>query len=142
MVKSRRHFLKLSAAFAGSFAIAPARALTAYPTKPIKIIVAAAPGSPSDIPARIASQMLTSRLGQPVVVENRPGAGGALGARVAAAAPADGYTLLIGNSSNLAAIPAVSDTAGYDPIADFTPIVRMMEGYQLVVVNPAAPWKT
>jgi len=142
MVKSRRHFLKLSAAFAGSFAIAPARALTAYPTKPIKIIVAAAPGSPSDIPARIASQMLTSRLGQPVVVENRPGAGGALGARAAAAAPADGYTLLIGNSSNLAAIPAVSDTAGYDPIADFTPIVRMMEGYQLVVVNPAAPWKT
>jgi tripartite-type tricarboxylate transporter receptor subunit TctC len=86
--------------------------------------------------------MLTSRLGQPVVVENRPGAGGALGARVAAAAPADGYTLLVGNSSNLAAIPAVSDTAGYDPIADFTPIVRMMEGYQLVVVNPAAPWKT
>jgi tripartite-type tricarboxylate transporter receptor subunit TctC len=142
MVKSRRSFLKMSTAFAGSFAIAPAQALIEYPTKPIKIIVAAAPGSPSDIPARIASQMLSSRFGQPVVVENRPGAGGALGARVAAASPPDGYTLLIGNSSNLAAIPAVSDTAGYDPVADFAPIVRMMEGYQLVVVHPAAPWKT
>jgi tripartite-type tricarboxylate transporter receptor subunit TctC len=142
MVKSRRNFLKMSTAFAGSFAIAPAQALIEYPTKPIKIIVAAAAGSPSDIPARIASQMLSSRFGQPVVVENRPGAGGALGARVAAASPPDGYTLLIGNSSNLAAIPAVSDTAGYDPVADFAPIVRMMEGYQLVVVHPDAPWKT
>jgi tripartite-type tricarboxylate transporter receptor subunit TctC len=142
MATSRRHFLKLSTAFAGSFAVAPARAVIEYPTRPIKIIVAAAPGSPSDIPARIASQILTSRLGQPVVVENRPGAGGALGARVAAASAPDGYTLLIGNSSNLAAIPAVSDTAGYDPVADFAPIVRMMEGYQLVVVHPAAPWKT
>jgi tripartite-type tricarboxylate transporter receptor subunit TctC len=142
MVRSRRHFLKLSTAFAGAFAVAPAQALIEYPTKPIKIIVAAAPGSPSDIPARIASQMLTSRFGQPVVVENRPGAGGALGARLAAASPPDGYTLLIGNSSNLAAIPAVSATAGYDPVADFAPIIRMMEGYQLVVVHPAAPWKT
>jgi tripartite-type tricarboxylate transporter receptor subunit TctC len=143
MANSRRDFLKVAAAFLGSAAATPvALALIEYPTKPIKIIVAAAPGSPSDIPARIASQMLTSRLGQPVVVENRPGAGGALGARVAAAAPPDGYTLLIGNSSNLAAIPAVSDSAGYDPIADFAPIIRMIEGYQLVVVHPAAPWKT
>src|SRR6188472_2579142 len=106
MTSSRRDVLRFSAALlsVGS----SARALDAYPTKPIKIIVAAAPGSPSDIPARIASQMLTSRFGQPVVVENRPGAGGALGARLAAASPPDGYTLLIGNSSNLAAIPAVS----------------------------------
>jgi tripartite-type tricarboxylate transporter receptor subunit TctC len=142
MAKSRRHFLKASTVFVGSFAIVPARALIEYPTKPIKIIVAAAPGSPSDIPARMASQMLSSRLGQPVVVENRPGAGGALGARVAAASAADGYTLLIGNSSNLAAIPAVSDSAGYDPVADFAPVVRIMEGYQLLVVHPDSPWKT
>jgi tripartite-type tricarboxylate transporter receptor subunit TctC len=142
MIQSRRSILQAATAFLGSLAVAPARALTDYPSKPIKIIVAAAPGSPSDIPARIASQMLTSRLGQAVVVENRPGAGGALGARVAAASPPDGYTLLIGNSSNLAAIPAVSDTAGYDPVADFSPIVRIMEGYQLVVAGPTSPWKT
>jgi tripartite-type tricarboxylate transporter receptor subunit TctC len=138
---SRRCFLRLLATFLGSAAVAPARALD-YPSKPIKIIVAAVAGSPSDIPARIAAQMLTSRLGQPVVVENRPGAGGALGARIAATSAPDGYTLLIGNSSNLAAIPAVSDSAGYDPVADFAPIVRIMEGYQLLVVHPGSPWRT
>src|SRR3954451_12010773 len=104
MVRSRRDVLKLSAAFL-SFA-GPVQAADAYPAKPIKIIVPAAPGSPSDVPARIASQILTARLGQPVVVENRPGAGGALGAKRAAVVAPDGYTLLIGNSSNLAAIPA------------------------------------
>ena len=140
MVRSRRDVLKFSAAFLST--IGPARAADAYPAKPIKIIVAAAPGSPSDLPARIASQILTSRLGQPVVVENRPGAGGALGAKIAAAAPPDGYTLLIGNSSNLAAIPAVSDNAGYDPVASFAPIVRIMEGFQLLAVHPDSAWKT
>jgi tripartite-type tricarboxylate transporter receptor subunit TctC len=140
MPRTRRDVLKLSAAF---LAVAgPARAADAYPTKPIKIIVPAAPGSPSDVPARIASQILTSRLGQPVVVENRPGAGGGLGAKIAAAAAPDGYTLLIGNSSNLAAIPAVSDNAGYDPVTSFAPIVRIMEGFQLLAVHPDAPWKT
>jgi tripartite-type tricarboxylate transporter receptor subunit TctC len=140
MASSRRDFLKFSAAFLS--ATGPARALDAYPEKPIKIIVPAAPGSPSDVPARIASQILTSRLGQPVVVENRPGAGGGLGARIAAAAPPDGYTLLIGNSSNLAAIPAVSDSAGYDPVSSFSPIVRILEGFQILAVHPNSTWKT
>jgi tripartite-type tricarboxylate transporter receptor subunit TctC len=140
MARSRRDFLRYSAAFLA--ATGPARASDAYPTRPIKIIVPAAPGSPSDVPARIASQILTSRLGQPVVVENRPGAGGGLGARVAAASAPDGYTLLIGNSSNLAAIPAVSDSAGYDPVTSFSPIVRIMEGFQLLAVHPESPWKT
>ena len=140
MPRSRRDVLKLSITFLT--VAGPARAADAYPTKPIKIIVPAAPGSPSDVPARIASQILTSRLGQPVVVENRPGAGGGLGAKIAAAATPDGYTLLIGNSSNLAAIPAVSDNAGYDPVTSFSPIVRIMEGFQLLAVHPDSPWKT
>jgi tripartite-type tricarboxylate transporter receptor subunit TctC len=140
MPRSRRDVLKLSVAFLSM--AGPARAADAYPTKPIKIIVPAAPGSPSDVPARIASQILTSRLGQPAVVENRPGAGGGLGAKIAAAAAPDGYTLLIGNSSNLAAIPAVSDNAGYDPVTSFAPIVRIMEGFQLLAVHPDVPWKT
>jgi len=76
------------------------------------------------------------------VVENRPGAGGALGARIAAAATPDGYTLLIGNSSNLAAIPAVSDSAGYDPVSSFSPIVRILEGFQILAVHPNSTWKT
>src|SRR4029077_8122445 len=82
------------------------------------------------------------RLNQPAVVENRPGAGGALGAKIAAGAAPGGYTPLIGNSSNLAAIPAVSDNAGYDPVKSFAPIVRIMEGFQILAVHPGAPWQT
>jgi len=113
-----------------------------YPARPITIIVPAAAGSPSDFPARLASQILPGRLGQPIVIEYRPGAAGAIGARAAAAAAPDGYTLFIGNSSTLAAIPAVSTNAGYDPLKDFTPIVEMVRGFQILVVDPSSPWHT
>ena len=119
-----------------------ARASDDYPNKPIKLIVASAPGGPTDLPARLASQILNAKFGQPVVVENRPGAGGALGARVVATSPADGYTLLMGNTSTLAVIPAVSASAGYDPVKDFVPIIRITEGFQILVVLPDSPWKT
>ena len=117
----------------------PARA-QAYPEKPIKIIVAAAPGGPTDVPAGLAAQILTPKLGQPVVVENRPGAGGAIGAREVAKAGPDGYTLLMGNTSTLAVIPAVSSNPGYDPVKSFAPIVRITEGFQILVVHPSSPW--
>jgi tripartite-type tricarboxylate transporter receptor subunit TctC len=113
-----------------------------YPTQPIKIIVPAAPGGPSDLPARLASQILPPKLGQPVVIENRGGAGGAIGARAAAGSPPDGYTLMIGNTSTLAVIPAVSSGAGYDPVKDFTPIAKVTEGFQILVVHPSSPWKS
>jgi tripartite-type tricarboxylate transporter receptor subunit TctC len=113
-----------------------------YPNKPVKLILPAAAGGPTDVPARIASQILQPKLGQPVVVENRPGAGGALGARVVAAAAPDGYTLLVANTSVLAVIPAVSASAGYDPVKNFVPIVRMTESFQILVVNADSPWKT
>jgi tripartite-type tricarboxylate transporter receptor subunit TctC len=76
------------------------------------------------------------------VIENRPGAGGALGARVVATAAPDGYTLLVGNTSVLAVIPAVSASAGYDPVKNFVPIVRMTESFQILIVNADSPWKT
>jgi tripartite-type tricarboxylate transporter receptor subunit TctC len=120
---------------------APAAAQT-YPDKPIKIIVPSAPGGPTDLPARLASQILTPKLGQPVVVENRPGAGGAIGARAVAGAPPDGYTLLAGNTSVLAVYPAVSASAGYDPVKAFAPITKVSESYQILVVSPASPWKS
>jgi tripartite-type tricarboxylate transporter receptor subunit TctC len=113
-----------------------------YPTQPIKIVVAAAAGGPSDFPARLASQILPSRLGQPVIVENRGGAGGAIGARAVAGSSPDGYTLMVGNTSTLAVIPAVSVNAGYDPIKDFAPIAKVTEGFQIVVVHPSSPWKS
>src|SRR5205085_1552360 len=84
--------------------------------------LAAAPGGPTDAPGRIAAQILTAKFPQPAIVENRPGAGGALGARAVATAPADGYTLLVGNTSVLAVIPAVSSSAGYDPRKDLMPV--------------------
>src|SRR5262249_38438002 len=111
-----------------------------YPTQPIKVIVPAAAGGPSDFPARLASQILPPRLGQPVIVENRGGAGG-FGARAVAGAPGDGYTLMVGNTSTLAVIPAVSANPGYDPINDFAPIAKVTEGFQIVVVHPSSPWK-
>jgi len=113
-----------------------------YPNKPVKLILPAAAGGPTDVPARIASQILQPKFGQPVVVENRPGAGGALGARVVATAAPDGYTLLVANTSVLAVIPAVSASAGYDPVKNFVPIVRMTESFQILVVNADSPWKT
>jgi tripartite-type tricarboxylate transporter receptor subunit TctC len=113
-----------------------------WPSKPIRIIVAAGPGGPTDFPARLASQILPPKLGQPVVIENRGGAAGAIGARAAKAAPPDGHTLFIGNTSTLAVIPAVSASAGYDPVKDFTPIAKVLEGFQILVVHPSSPWKT
>src|SRR5262249_54272756 len=110
-----------------------------YPTQPIKVVVPAAPGGPSDFPARLASQILPPRLGQPVIVENR---GGATGARAVAGAPSDGYPLKGGNTSTLAVIPAVSARPDYEPIKDFAPIAKVAEGFQIVVVHPSAPWKT
>jgi tripartite-type tricarboxylate transporter receptor subunit TctC len=117
---------------------APALAQT-YPDRPIRLIVPSAPGGPTDLPARLLSQILP-RLGQPAVVENRPGAGGAIGARAVATAAPDGYTLLVGNTSVLAVIPAVSASAGYDPGKSFTPIAKISESYQILVVHPSTPW--
>jgi len=109
------------------------------PDRPIRLIVPSAPGGPTDIPARLLSQILP-KLGQPAIVENRPGAGGAIGARAVATAPPDGYTLLVGNTSALAVIPAVSASAGYDPATSFAPVAKISESYQILVVHPSAPW--
>src|SRR5262249_61406185 len=89
-----------------------------YPERPIHLIVPSAPGGPTDVPTRLLSQFLPDKLGQPAVVENRPGAGGAIGARFVAGATPDGYTLLVGNTSVFAVWPAVSPSARYDPAKD------------------------
>ena len=117
----------------------PSHAQT-YPQRTIKIIVTATPGGPADFPARLAAQVLNAKFGQPVVVEHRPGAAGAIGAREVAKALPDGYTLLLGNTSTLAVIPAVSTTAGYDPVKNFAPIARIAEGFQVVAVHQSSPW--
>ena len=139
----RRNVLAIAAAALLASTVAGlAQPAADYPDKVIKLILPAAAGGPTDVPARIASQILQAKLGQPVVIENRPGAGGALGARVVATAAPDGYTLLVANTSVLAVIPAVSASAGYDPVKNFVPIVRMTESFQILVVNAGSPWKT
>ncbi len=142
MSNSRREVLQLGGSGLLAMSFAGTGRSDDYPNKPIKIIVAAAAGGPTDLPARLASRILAPKFGQPVVVENRPGAGGALGARVVATSPPDGYTLLAGNTSTLAAVPAVSKSAGYDPVKDFAPIIRITEGFQILVVHPDSPWRT
>ncbi|HMA75033.1 MAG TPA: tripartite tricarboxylate transporter substrate binding protein [Xanthobacteraceae bacterium] len=119
---------------------APGNAQT-YPDRPIKLIVPSAPGGPTDLPARLLSQVLP-KLGQPVVIENRPGAGGAIGARFVAGSAPDGYTLLVGNTSVLAVIPAVSSGAGYDPAKQFSAVAKFSESYQILVVHPSVAAKT
>jgi tripartite-type tricarboxylate transporter receptor subunit TctC len=123
-----------------ALATAPAHA-QAYPDKPIRLIVPGAPGGPTDVPARLATQILP-KLGQPAVIENRPGAGGAIGARAVAAAPPDGYTLLVANTSVLAVIPAVSASAGYDPTKSFAPVAKFSASFQILVVHPSSPWRS
>jgi tripartite-type tricarboxylate transporter receptor subunit TctC len=128
-----------------AFAVAVSSAGTApaqtYPDKPIRLIVPAAPGGPTDIPARLLSQILP-KLGQPVVIENRAGAGGAIGARAVVAAAPDGYTLLVGNTSVFAVAPAVSASVGYDPKTQLAAVAKFSESYQILVVRPDFPAKS
>ncbi len=114
----------------------------AFPERPIHLIVPAAPGGPTDVPARLLSQFLPDKLGQPAVVENRPGAGGAIGARFVAGATPDGYTLLVGNTSVFAVWPSVSPSAGYDPAKNFAPVAKLTESYQILVVPASSPFRT
>src|SRR5262252_5346990 len=113
-----------------------------FPERPIHLIVPSAPGGPTDVPARLLSQFLPEKLGQPAVVENRPGAGGAIGARFVAGATPDGYTLLVGNTSVFAVWPSVSPSAGYDPARNFAPVAKLTESYQILVVPASSPFKT
>jgi tripartite-type tricarboxylate transporter receptor subunit TctC len=142
----RRRFITLLG-LGGAASLAPSvlrlgRAADAYPNKPIRIIVPAAPGGPNDDPARMAAQILPPKLGQPVVVEHRPGAGGAIGSREVAKAAPDGYTLLSAGTGMLAVTPVLSASAGYDPTRDFAPIAEFMEGFHVLVVHPSAPWRS
>ncbi len=111
----------------------------AYPSRPIRFIVPFPPGGGTDIYARIIAPKLSEALRQQVVVDNRSGAGGALGAELAARAPADGYTLWIGQTSNLTIGPAMRVKNSYDPLKDFAPISLLSKAPQVMVVNADSP---
>ncbi len=114
-------------------------AVSRYPSRPVRLVVPFPPGGPTDIAARAVAQKLSEKLGQPVVIDNKPGAGGSLGAAEAARAPADGYTLFYGSTSTLAVNPALSRKLGYHPVKDFTPVSLVALGPQILVVNSGLP---
>jgi tripartite-type tricarboxylate transporter receptor subunit TctC len=110
-----------------------------YPSKPLRLIVPFAPGGAVDIIGRLMGEAVSRSLGQPVVVENRPGAGAAIGAEAVARAPADGYTLLIGTSSTHGVNSAVNPKLSYDPVKDFSPVVLLATAPWMVVATPSLP---
>ena len=126
-----------------SFALAVCMASGAlaqnYPSRPIRFIVPFPPGGGTDIYARIIAPKLSEALRQQVVVDNRSGAGGALGAELAAKAPPDGYTIWIGQTSNLTIGPAMRSKNSYDPLKDFAPISLLSKAPQVMVVNADSP---
>jgi tripartite-type tricarboxylate transporter receptor subunit TctC len=121
--------------------VAPAQAAEAYPSKPIRLVVPFPAGGPTDIFARAVMSKVSEKLGQSIFVDNRPGAGGEIGTEVAARAPADGYTLVLGTSSTHSVAPAYGMKLPYDPIKDFTPIVHVGDAPNLMLVPNDTPAK-
>jgi tripartite-type tricarboxylate transporter receptor subunit TctC len=121
-----------------AFGAAPATSLD-YPDRPITLIVSHQSGGPSDVIARVLGSMLAPILRQPLVIENRPGAGGNIAAEQAAHATPDGYTLLMGNTGILASNSAHRKSAGFDPQLDFAPITLLGTQANVLVVHPALP---
>ncbi|WPB59438.1 tripartite tricarboxylate transporter substrate binding protein [Xylophilus sp. GOD-11R] len=122
--------------------VASAFAQEVWPSRPITVVVPFPAGGTTDIVARLAGQALSQELGQPVVVDNRPGAGGNIGSQMVARAPADGYTLVMGTVGTHAINPALYKKMPYDHIKDFAPISRVANVPNLLVANPSQPFKT
>jgi len=122
-------------------AIVPHAAAQSYPSKPVRIIVMYGPGSTIDIMARLIAPKLNEALGQPVIVENRPGAGGAIGMDMAAKAPPDGHTLTIGATGPSVTNPLLYPKTPFDPIRDFAYISLIATGPAVIAVHPSIPAK-
>jgi tripartite-type tricarboxylate transporter receptor subunit TctC len=130
---------RLSAGLLAAALAAPALAQS-YPAKPVRIVVPYPPGGPNDIVARTVGQKLSEQLGQPVIVDNKPGASGNIGAESVAKSPADGYTLLLlttGHTIN----PSLYPKLGYDLAKDLAPVTQLTAGPMVVIVNPSLPAK-
>jgi tripartite-type tricarboxylate transporter receptor subunit TctC len=113
-----------------------------YPDRLIRMIVPFPPGGPVDTIARIVTQGLPQILGQTVIIENRAGASGTIGAKAVAASPADGYTLLFGNISSLVVTPVVTNNRDFDPDKTFTAVAKTSQNYEVLVVHPDFPAKS
>lgn len=132
-------FLAAGILFASIAAYAAQNTAGDYPNRPIRIIVTFPPGGPTDIIARVVGQKLAEAWGQPVVIDNRSGAGGNIGTDLAAKSAPDGYTLLLSNFGPMAISPFVYAKLPYDPVKDLTPITLAATAWFFVVTNPSSP---
>ena len=135
----RRSLLALACLLAPTVGEVTSLKAQSYPTRSIKLVVPFGPGGPTDVSARIVAQVVQSGLGVSVVIENRPGAGGAIGTKSVANADPDGGTLLIGTSATLGVVPALMKNPGYDPIKSFAPVAKVADSTLVLVVPASLP---
>jgi tripartite-type tricarboxylate transporter receptor subunit TctC len=138
---SRRSFLRLAASAVALPAVSRSAKAQAYPSRPVRIVVPYPAGVSPDIIARLVGQALSERLGQQVIIENRPGASGNIGTEVVVRAPADGYTLLLATGAN-AINAALYEKLNFDFIRDITPVATFGDVALVMVINPSFPAKT
>ncbi len=128
-------------ALAAALTLAAHSHAQSYPSKPIRFILPFPTGSATDQIARVVGKDMAETLGQPIVIENKPGAGGAIAAEFVAKSPPDGYTLFVGSNTQLAANPSLFKTLSYNPVTDFSPVVRMTTQPSAFLVKPDFPAK-
>ncbi|CAB3930266.1 Bug family tripartite tricarboxylate transporter substrate binding protein [Achromobacter insolitus] len=137
---ARRRLLQGVAASVALTLAGTARATDAYPSKPVTIIVPYAPGGQGDVFARILAERLGTEFKQTFIVENRPGASGAVGSRLVLRAPADGYTLLLGQTGEIAVNPYAMKSVGYDPLREFVPVILVGDSPLVLAVPEKSPY--
>src|SRR5262245_31914156 len=134
MSTSRRRLIA-SLGFTSVLVLLPREAFAKYPDRPIRLIVPFAAGGNADIVGRLVGERISSALGQPVVVDNRGGAGGSIGAEAVARSAPDGYTLLVGSNGPLTVNPFVQAKLGYDPLKDFAPVALTSYVPHVIILN-------
>ncbi len=139
MTPARRHLIAALATGSLAFLGAPAASAQEFPSRPIKLVAPLAPGGATDLVARVLAERAGKILGQPLVVENRPGAGGTVGSALVVQSPPDGHTLLMGTIGTLAISPAMYPKMPYDTDRDLTPVVLVAGGQFALVVHPSFP---
>ncbi|MFZ4757460.1 MAG: Bug family tripartite tricarboxylate transporter substrate binding protein [Burkholderiaceae bacterium] len=140
--RTRLRALAAACVLGATFSPLPAAAQAAWPSKPIRLVVTFPPGGSSDIVARVIGPLLAERLGQPILVENRPGAGATIGAAAVANAAPDGYTLMMSNTAPISISPFMLEKPTYDPIASFSHVFYVGSVPNVFVVHPSVPAKT